>query len=45
MGLVHGEEPLTQEDLAALAAHAKRTDNLTLLRRVRLAQTLRKFRR
>jgi hypothetical protein len=45
MGLVRGNEPLSQSDLATLAAHAKRTDNLTLLRRVRLAQTLRTFRR
>jgi len=44
MGLIRGDEPLSQSDLQKLAAHAKETHNTTLLRRVRLAQTLRRLR-
>ena len=36
--------PLTDEELNALEARAKRTKNTTLLRRVNLARTLRKLR-
>ena len=44
MGLIKGDEPLSQSDLQTLAAHARETNNTTLLRRVRLAQTLRRLR-
>jgi hypothetical protein len=44
MGLIKGDEPLSQSDLQTLAAHARETHNTTLLRRVRLAQTLRRLR-
>ena len=45
MGLIRGDEPLSETDLRKLESHARATDNLTLLRRVRLARTLRKLRR
>jgi hypothetical protein len=44
MGLIKGDEPLSQSDLQKLAAHAREAHNTTLLRRVRLAQTLRRLR-
>lgn len=45
LGLVRGEEPLSQDDLDALAARARRQGNPTLLRRVNLARTLRRLAR
>lgn len=46
LGLLKGKnDKLTQEDLRKLEAHAKRTGNTTLLRRVRLARTLKKLRK
>ena len=45
MGLIRGDEPLSETDLRKLESHARATHNLTLLRRVRLARTLRKLRR
>lgn len=43
LGLIEGDEPLTASDLAKLEAHAKKTGNTTLLRRVNLAKTLKRM--
>lgn len=43
MGLVKGDEPLSQADLNKMAAKAKETGNTKLLRRVNLAKTLKKM--
>lgn len=43
MGLIKGDEKLSASDLAKLRAHAKKTGNTTLLRRVNLARTLKKL--
>lgn len=46
MGLLEDEEDvLSASDLSKLASKAKKSDNLTLLRRVNLARTLSKLRR
>lgn len=45
LGLVRGDEPLSQSDIQTLLSHAKRTDNTTLLRRARLALTLKRLRK
>ena len=43
LGLIEGDEPLTSADLAKLEAHAKKTGNTTLHRRVNLARTLKRM--
>lgn len=43
MGLVKGNERLSASDLNALATHARKTGDTTLLRRVNLARTLKRF--
>lgn len=43
LGLIEDDEPLTASDLAKLEAHAKKTGDTTLLRRVNLAKTLKRM--
>ncbi|GIV22148.1 MAG: hypothetical protein KatS3mg023_3899 [Armatimonadota bacterium] len=43
MGLIKGTEKLSQSDLDAMAAKAKKTGNTKLLRRVNLARTLKRL--
>jgi len=45
LGIIRGDEKLTQAKLAALERHARKTGNKLLLRRVQLAKTLAKMRR
>jgi hypothetical protein len=45
MGLIKGDEPLSQSDLQKLESHAKETRAAKLLSRVRLAQNLFRLRR
>lgn len=45
MGLVRGDEPLSASDLDVMERRARESGNTTLLRRVRLARLLRRFRR
>jgi len=43
LGLIKGNEPLSQADLVKLARRAKQTGNTKLLRRVNLAKTLKRM--
>lgn len=43
MGLVKGSESLSRSDLDKIMAQAHKSGNATLVRRVNLAKTLRKF--
>lgn len=43
LGIIKGDEKLTEAKLAKLAAHARKTGNKTLLRRVALARTLKRM--
>jgi len=45
LGLIKGDEKLSNEDLQKLKEHAKRTGNTRLLRQVNLAKTLKKLRK
>jgi hypothetical protein len=45
MGLIKGDEPLSESDLDKLEAKARKTGNTTLLRRVNLARVFKKARR
>lgn len=43
MGLIKGNEPLSQSDLDTMASKARKTGNTKLLRRVNLARTLKRL--
>jgi len=43
MGLIKGDEKLSESDLNKLASRARKTGDTTLMRRVNLARTLRKL--
>jgi hypothetical protein len=43
MGLIKGDEKLSETDLNKLASRARKTGDTTLMRRVNLARTLRKL--
>jgi hypothetical protein len=43
MGLIKGDEKLSEADLNKLASRARKTGDTTLMRRVNLARTLRKL--
>jgi len=43
MGLIKGDEKLSESDLSKLASRARKTGDTTLMRRVNLARTLRKL--
>ena len=43
MGLIKGDEKLSETDLNKLASRARKTGDTTLMRKVNLARTLRKL--
>jgi hypothetical protein len=43
MGLIKGDEKLSETDLNKMASRARKTGDTTLMRRVNLARTLRKL--
>jgi hypothetical protein len=43
MGLIKGDEKLSETDLNKLASRARKTGDTTLMRRVNLARTLRRL--